>query len=365
MARNTANGPRHPYEPDYAVRPGDTVSETIESLGIDQKEFAERTGFTQKHISQVINGAAPITPEAAIRFELVTGVPARMWNSLETQYQEQKARLEAKDKLKSGLEWLKTIPHDELAKRNVIPRTNDKAETLEYVLRFFGVASVEAWDTGWANHRFAFRKSTTFASKDGAMAAWLRLGELEAHAIDCGPFDNKAFRTALGAIRGLTNLRPEVFSQRMVELCATAGVAVAIVPEIKGARVNGAAKWITPSKAMIALSLRGKWNDRFWFTFFHEAGHLLNDGKKEVFVDVDHSDDPREKEANEFACQLLIPAKHDSRLLSLKDAASVRAFAKEIGIHPGIVVGRLQHDRKDWGWLNSLRVKLEWPHRPI
>jgi len=147
----------------------------------------------------------------------------------------------------------------------------------------------------------------------------------------------------------------------MAERCAAAGVAFVLVPEIEGAAVSGATKWLTPSKAMICMTLRGKCNDRFWFTFFHESSHILNDSKKEVFVDVDYSDDPREKAADAFAANLLIPTKHTEMMSKLKTRDQVEAFAAKIGIHPGIVVGRLQKDGViKHNVLNELKTKMDW-----
>lgn len=351
----------HPYEPDYAVAPGLTLQETIDAQGIDQRELAVRSGLSAKHINQVIKGVAPITHDTAIRLERVTGVPARMWNNLEANYQEQRARLAEKARMESDLDWLSTIPTKELIHRGVIEDTTDRVSLLQSVLAFFAVASVEAWKEGWANHQFAFRKSPTFKGKDGAMATWLRLGELEAKKVACKPYERAAFRTALDKIRKLTVQGPEVFVPAMLELCAAAGVALVLVPEIKGAPVSGAAKWLTASKAMICLNLRGKSNDRFWFTFFHEAGHVLNDSKKETYIDVDYQDDPREQNANRFAANLLIPEDCEEVLQELHSYQSVEAFADEIGIAPGIVVGRLQCEGIiPYSHLNKLKVRLDW-----
>ncbi len=361
MARARENMTRHPYEPDYAVPPGQTLQETIDALGIDQRELAVRSGLSAKHINQVIKGVAPITHDTAIRLERVTGVPARMWNNLEANFQEQRARVAEKERMKSDLDWLSTIPTKELIQRRVIEATTDKVNLLQAVLAFFGVASVEAWKEGWSKHQFAFRKSPTFKGKDGAMATWLRLGELEAQKVACKPFDKAAFRTALDKIRKLTVQGPEMFVPAMLELCAAAGVALVLVPEIKGAPVSGAAKWLTASKAMICLNLRGKSNDRFWFTFFHEAGHILNDSKKETYIDVDYMDDPREQNANRFAASLLIPEDCEEELRGLMSYQSVEAFADEIGIAPGIVVGRLQCEEIiPYSHLNKLKVRLNW-----
>lgn len=362
MARKRTKVTRwYPYDPDYAVRPGETLQETIDALGIDQRELAKRAGLSAKHVNQVIKGVAPITQDTAIRLERVTGVPARMWNNLEANYREQLARLQQKKRLQRDLEWLKTIPTKELIARGRIEQQPDKVGLLEEVLRFFGVATVDAWKEGWERPQFAFRKSPTFRGEVGAMATWLRLCELQARERDCGPFDKARFKTAVETIRALTIEDPEVFLPEMIERCAGAGVAVALVQEIKKAPVNGAAKWLTPDKAMIALNLRGKRNDIFWFTFFHEAGHVLNDSKKETYIDVDYKDDPREQNANQFAASLLIPSRYEQELPRLKSYAAVEQFAESIGIAPGIVVGRLQREKIiPYSHLNRLTVRLEW-----
>lgn len=361
MAHKAKRTVRYSYEPDYAVPPGATLQETIEAQGIDQKELARRTGFTEKHVSHVINGKAPISADAAIRFERVTGVPASFWNNLESQYREQTARLEAREQLETDLSWLKGVPVKEMVRRGVIPELQDPRDTLDRVLHFFGVASVAAWRNGWSQPQFAFRKSQAVAQQDEAMAVWLRLGEREARELECRPYDAKRFRDNLQRIRALTVCDPGEFVPQMKEYCSEAGVALVFVREIKGAPVSGATKWLTPQKAMICLSLRGKYNDLLWFTFFHEAGHILKDKKGEVFVDLDGDDNPRERAANQFAARLLIPAKYDAGLGALRSRAAVKAFAERIGIHPGIVVGRLQRDSiLPYSHLNDLKAKFQW-----
>lgn len=357
----TTRTPKYTYEPDYAVPPGRTLQETIDALGIDQRELASRTGLSFKHINQIIKGTAPISHETSILLERVTGVPARMWNNLEANYREQLARLAERERLQDELVWLDSIPTKELIRRGAIQPAECKVDLLASVLGFFGVASVEAWKEGWSSHQFAFRKSLAFDGKLGAMATWLRLGELEATKAECNPFDKSKFRAAVDAIRALTVLEPDEFVPRMNELCAAAGVAFVLVQEIKDAPVSGAAKWLTATKAMICLNLRGKYNDRFWFTFFHEAGHILNDSKKETYIDVDYAEDEREQRANHFAATILIPPEHESKLRFLTQFVRVEAFAETIGIAPGIVVGRLQRDGIiRFNQFNGLKQKLQW-----
>lgn len=352
---------RIPFQPDYAVPPGRTVQETIDELGIDQRELAARTGMAPKTINQIIKGKAPLTPDTALMLERVTGVPARMWNNLEANYREQLVRLESRKHVAEQQEWLKQIPVKELIARGAIKATDDIVSLIDQTLRLFGVASVDAWYEGWSNPQFAFRKSPSSAGHGGALATWLRLAELQAHDVECRRYNVKKFRAATRQIRELTVEDPEVFVPEMTQLCAEAGVTVVLEPEIKKARISGSAKWLTASRAMIALNLFGKSNDKFWFTFFHEAGHILNDSKKEVFVDVDYNDDPRERRANQFAASILIPPKYSDELPSLQSYSDVETFAERIRIAPGIVVGRLQREGiVPWSHLNRLKLRLDW-----
>lgn len=350
----------HAYEPNYAVAPGETLQETIEALGFDQVELADRTGLTTKHINRIISGEATLSADTAILLDHVTGVPASMWNQLESRYREMLKRQKQQEGLKADLNWLKNIPVRALMHRGYVDSSPDQVVVLESVLRFFGVASIGAWQEGWSRHHFSFRKFSQ-GHVNGAMASWLRMGELEANKLVCQHYDKTKFSKALHEIRGMTTELPEIFVPKMIQACARAGVALVLVPEIKGAAVSGAAKWISPVKAMICLNLFGKSNDRFWFGFFHEAGHILHDSKKEAFLDVDYRDDPSEKEANAFAATMLIPARHDAELPALKSLEAVRGFAEKMRIHPGIVVGRLQKEKLiAYSRWNLLKDKLIW-----
>ena len=349
------------FEPNYAVPPGRTLQETIESLGMDQRELATRTGLSPKHINQIIQGSATVTQETALRLERATGVPARLWNNLEMNYREQLAKLEERDQLEDDLAWLRELPVKELIARGKIEKALDPVLTLRSVLNFFGAANVVVWKRLWLSPNVAFRKSAAFKSKPGPMATWLRLGELDAKAMSCEPFDRIKFRAALENIRALTTESPETFVPKMQKLCAEAGVAVVFVPELKGAPACGAAQWLTSDKAVIQLSLRHKTNDQFWFSFFHEAGHILHDGKKEKFIDVDHEKGESEERANRYSSNILIPSERAGVLANLKSATEVVSFAKTIQIAPGIVVGRLQHDKVvGYHQFNALKVRFQW-----
>lgn len=332
------------FRPDYAVHPGVTVAETIEALGINQADLARRSGLSAKTINQIIRGKAPITPETAVRLERVTGVPSRIWNQLEATYRGQLAQIEDEAELEAGSGWMQRLPVKELIDRGAVSPSDDRGELYRRLCAFFGVADWRAWNEVWLQPEATYRRSPAFDSDPGAVAAWLRLGELEAREIDCEAFDRERFKLAVQRIRCLTVEPPSVFEPAMTEACAASGVALVILPDISGTRLSGATRWITPHKAIIQLSLRYKTNDQFWFSFFHEAGHILLHGKRDVFIDDGGTEDAKEEEANRFAAETLIPSEHEGRLMSLRTLSEVQAFAEEIGIAPGVVVGRLQRE---------------------
>lgn len=356
---------RYTFEPDYAVPPGETLQETIEALGMTQRDLAKRTGMAPKTINQIIKGKAPITPDTAILLERVTGIPARFLNNLESNYREQLAKIADRQRLQADLEWLKTIPIRELINRGHVPETKDKVSLVYSVLQFFGVASSQQWHVLWMRADCAYRKSRKFEAKPGAVATWLRLGELEALKIRTAPYNPDVFVSVLREIRSLTAEPPDVFIPRMTELAASAGVAVVFIPEIKKCPTSGVARWLSPDKALIQLSLRHKTDDHFWFSFFHEAGHILKDPKKEVYIQADEDEDGRESKANRFAADFLIPVEHKAIFEKLLTEYAIRDFADTIGITPGIVVGRLQNEKVlPWATkLNRLKRHFEWTEK--
>jgi len=348
------------FEPDYAVSPGETLKEVMESLNMSQKELAVRTGLTVQSLNRIFKGSQPISYETANKLELATGVPARMWNNLEAQYREQLAKAKERKQLETDLDWLKTIPTQELIQRKAIESPKDAVLLLRETLKFYGLSSVSAWKDIWAKPAVAARRSQCFETCPGPASAWIRLGEIRAHQIDCLSFDKNTFIQALKKIRLLTVKDPEKFVPETIQLCADSGVALALVREMKKVPWHGATKWLSASKAMILLNLRGKMEDHFWFSFFHEAGHVLYDSKKDLYINDGSLDDPREHEANEFAADILIPRDRDPEIASLKTKADIIRLANELKISPGIVAGRFQHLTQKWSYFNGLKRKFQW-----
>lgn len=341
----TATTTQQPFRPDYAVPPGETLADLLRERDMTQTELARRLGVSLKHINQVVKGAASISAELALGLEKVLGPTASFWLTREAQYQATVARGEEHRRLEGSIPWASRFPIAELRERGFLPAEVTGSELVAAVLRFFGLAHPDQW----TDPRVAFRKSQKVKSDPFALSAWLRAGELEADEIECRPYNHDRFTDALDTARGLTRLDPEKWYPRLRQICAQAGVAVVIIDTFTGARANGATRWLSPTRALIQLSLRYRWEDILWFTFFHEAGHLALHRKKDVFLEGDgasvESDaaDRLEREADRFAARTLIPPQYDRRLRQLT-LAEIPAFAEVLGVAPAVVVGRLQQE---------------------
>ncbi len=352
------------FEPDYVVSPGEILEETLEARSIKKSEFAERCGRSEKMISQIISGVAPVTAETAIQFERVLGVSANVWNNLEANYRLAIAKIGQQKELIKQKDWAKRFPVKKMVEFGFISNPKSPTDKVEILLDFFAVGSANAWEERCNRICVDYRKSLSFQSAPESVAVWLRMGELIAEEVDCPPYNREKFLDALRAIRKLTRESIEIFVPEMKRLCADAGVAVAFVRELPKTCLSGAARWINKDKALIMLSLRHKTDDHLWFSFFHEAGHILLHSKKNLFIDEKKFiDGDIEEEANRFARNMLIPENEYNRFLkgSFRRSANIEVFSGHLDIAPGIVVGRMQHDELiPYSHHNKLKRKFVW-----
>ncbi len=357
---------RREYRPTYGIPPGRLLEEYLEEMGISAREFSRRCGRSAKLIVEIMSGKAPIEPETAMQFERVLGMGADVWLGMEAHYRLRLAEAEEEAKLSSQAAWARRFPLAELRRRGALGPAGRPTDDVRQLLAFFGVGSVDA-----CQQRFdelaavSFRHSPAFESHAESLVAWLRLGELAAGAIDCNDFDRSKFLEALRSARALT-LRP--LSEALpvlTTLCAKAGVAFVVIKALPGIALSGISRWLSPRKGLIQQSLRHLANDHFWFTFFHEAAHLLLHSRKTVFLDGKGfgGSGPEEEEANRWAAQFLIPQAALQRFIASFDGTpgKVLAFAGEQGVAPGIVVGQLQKAKVlTFTQMNGLKERYIW-----
>jgi len=332
------------YTPAELIPPGETLLEWLDREDMSQVEFARRARLTPKHITQVVKGKVGISPEVAIAFERVTSMTARYWTQLDANYQTAKQRLNEEAVLLQRVDLVDKFPVAELERRGCVEKSSTKPDKLRALLAFFGVADPDTLEAVWLQPAM-YRRSKSFLADAGAVACWLRLAEIRAAQIKTARFDPDSVRDSIDEIRALSRLPGIEWLEPLTKLCASLGIALVIVKELPKCRINGATRWISPNKAMIALSLRHRRNDIFWFTLFHELCHLLKHSKKETFVDgTDTIEQDLEDEADAYAARVLIPPKASAQLPGLRTLGDVQEFAKSVRVADGIVVGRMQHE---------------------
>ncbi len=310
-------------------------------------------------------GVAAITAETALQVEKVTGIPASFWNNAEANYQERLARLKEAETIQKQTDWLKRFSYAKMVALKLLPEASKKVEKVSNLLNFFGDAGPSQWESTYTELEGAARESNTTKSELGDLSAWLRTGEIMAQRKQCEVYSASKFKQTLREVRALTRKNPVEAWPKVVDLCASAGVAVVLVPELPKTHVFGFTRWLTSNKALIQLRLRYKTDDMLWFTFFHDAAHILLHGKKDVFIQFRGFDNEKEREANQWAANFLIKP-HDwedflQTLPTRPSKATITKFARANEVSDGIVLGRLQHRKKRVGpnQYNELKHKLE------
>ena len=352
------------FSPDYVVPPGWILEERLGAEGISHAEFARRCGRSPKLISEIVSGKAPLEPETALQFEKVLAVDASIWLRIESDYRLHRAREDEAETAAASAEWIKAFPIQELVKRGCFQHPESDIDAVSKLLAFFRVGSADAWTARYGLANVAYRHSPKFKSSETALATWLRLGEIEARDQACAEYNKSRFKYAVRTIRGLTREPIVEALPRTAGLCNEAGVALVLVRPLPKTALSGAARWLSPRKAVIQLTARHMTDDHLWFSFFHEAAHILLHSKKGVFVDEANGNDAeQEAEANDWASRTLIPESAWQQFVakSPRSAQAVEEFADEQGVAPGIVVGMLQHKGLlPWTHLNKLKVRLSW-----
>jgi hypothetical protein len=267
--------------------------------------------------------------------------------------------------------WASNFPLKEMKRLNFsLPTASSAAEA---VLGFFGASSPEGWQAAWqsTSTALAFRQTKVFEARQEAVAAWVREAEIIASSLPLADFDERKLSSSLNDLRRVTQKKIWEALTEAQQICWRAGVAFVVVGELPGTRISGCARWLNEKHAMVGLTLRYKTDDQLWFTFFHEIGHILLHRDREFVVDnaademgddvVDPDMAKYEQEADRFACDTLIPPDVLAEFVRRRKFASedIYAFAESIGIGPGIVVGRLQHDGVlKWQQGNSFKQRL-------
>ena len=336
-----------------ATPPGFTIKEQIDNRGMTQKDFAKRMGLSEKHISRLINGDVQLTQDVAYRLEMVLGIPASFWNNLEALYREDLVRVENENKMENDIETSKKIPYNEISNLGWIKKTKDKTERVINLRNFFEVSSI---DLLFSENLFqiACRKLDGYQEEDLKLLTWAQKAKLDARNIEVSPINIAGLENEIENIRSLTVSEDPNFSIILQEKLKKFGIALVYLPHLNGSFLHGAT-FYDSKKIVIGLTLRGKQSDKFWFSLFHELGHVVN-GHINKPGGINELD---EKESDDYARDKLIPKEKYNEFLQkgCYDRNSIIDFAEDINISKGIVVGRLQKDGEiGYNKLNDLKT---------
>ena len=337
------------YLPSIVFHPGETLEEKLEEMGMGSKEFAVRANKPEKTIIAILKGESSITADMAVQFESVTKIPAHFWINHQRSYDEFIAREKHKAVIEQAIPWAKSFPLSTMIKKGWLPEVATIQEKTAAMLSFFGLSSHVAWENYYFNQQLKvdFRISLASTNQPYAISGWLRKGELQATELEAKPYVEKNFKEALPALKAVMAQHPDNFFHQLQSICLEAGVKVVHTPCLPQAPINGATRWLNDTP-LIQLTGRYNRNDSFWFTFFHEAGHILLHGKKDIFLEkVDYSDKDlvKEKQADEFAIKWTLTETEEKTIWAAEplNEYKINYFAKQFNTHPAIIVGRFQH----------------------
>lgn len=339
-----------------ATPPGATIKEQLNDRGMSQKEFAARMDMSEKHISRLINGDVQLTPETAVKLEMVLGVPAKFWNNLEAIYREKIIKAEAESAMDADVEIAKQFPYSEMAKLGWVPETRKAKEKVINLRRYFEVVELSLLGSVQIT-RIACRRLAITEKSDLALMAWAQEAKIRARSIQTAPINIKRLISAMSELRKMTALKPKEFCPKIKKCLADCGIALVFLPHLKGSFLQGAS-FMDGNKIVVGLTARGKYADKFWFSLFHELAHIVlgHVGQPNEISEED------EKAADKWSGDTLIISEAFEAFRKDRDYSerSVLQFAKEQEIAPGIVVGRMQMEGMiQYNMLNNLKEKYE------
>lgn len=351
-----------PLAHDYGVTPGDLIRFELNARGITQADLAARAGTSAKHLNQVIRDAVPLSADTALRLERTLGVPAEVLTQADAINQANKQR----DKLRAALighrTWFANFPKAVLLKLDIVNAKTSLETQIEDLLIFLGVADPDAYDAVYGEGVLSFRRSQRWSVNPHVTALWLRSAELKAEDLEVRPYNRAAFVEQLDDLRDLTLLPMGRAFPQLQSRCAKVGVAVVFNAGIEGTRASAAVRWLGPDRPVIVLTERGKHEDSLWFSFFHEAGHVVLHPRRKSLIELDGADDQDggESEANDFAKKVILRGRR-RELTKLETREELVAFSQEVGVHPGLAgcIWAYDRDKSAWPIATKLRTKLD------
>ncbi|WP_322768500.1 ImmA/IrrE family metallo-endopeptidase [Frankia sp. Cr1] len=347
--------------PDWSIHPGTFLGTLLEKRAIRQSELAERTGLTTKHVNQIVNGVIGISGDVAVRLERVLGVPTRYWIQLDADYTAHASQQKARHQLSEFTAWARGFDDTTLRRHRIVGAEDESTVKIEKILKFFSVASPDAFEQAWIRPRVSFRRRQSFTVAEQNTALWLRLVERSAEQADVIPLHQRTLRDVARTLPGMTNLGILDGFHAVRSILAQAGVILTFVREVPGTRVCGATWWLGKDRPVIGVTERHRKPDILWFNIAHEIGHILLHPNRTTFLDLDSEkseQDTAEMEADRFAEGILIPEGSDALIKQANTRQELALLSARLGVGATIVAGRHARLTGNWRVGSGLRGKI-------
>lgn len=358
------------FEPRWAAPPGATVLDLMRERDIAVGDLASAVHKDPSAVSRFLHGVEPLTAEWAESLATVIGASAEFWLRREEIYRSDFKRLCQAAGAHTS-DWANTLPLKDMVRFGWIEKGHSQDETTLNACAFLGVVTTESFQRRYQGllSSAAYRASSAYETVPSAVAVWLRQGEIDASALDCAPWDEVKLRSSIDTIRALSSeANPAVFVPELQALLAKCGVALVVARSPQGCRASGAARFLNARKGVIQLSFRYLSDDQFWFTLFHEIGHMLLHADNGLMLEMDSDQKTStESEADAFALECLF-ARVGVEALRTVDTSlrGILRLARKAGVSNGIVVGRLQAlGRVSYKHFNYLKARYSWEREAV
>jgi HTH-type transcriptional regulator/antitoxin HigA len=349
---------------DLSIHPGETIKELLVDKGMNQEELAIRCGCSAKHVSEVLSGKKRISSNFANSLEYVFGIPTEFWINLQGNYDKKIIELENEtqitdeefkifDDLKDVVKYCE--------KALIIEHGLNKSLTLLNMRKFLNVNNLLSIPN-LPIQQVAFRGSSKLKVNVNVLFAWKRICEFLTEKVEpIASFDKELLKTKFDEIKKTMFLDPNEMVQKLKSIFLECGVVFDVVRNFTGAPVQGYIQKKN-NKVILCMTIRQSFSDIFWFTLFHEIGHLINDDFKDMYIDYNFIESNEEKNADDFAKNTLI---NDDDYRNFKkagefDYGSISRFANSQNVKPGIVIGRIQNEINDYTFMAKYRDRYKW-----
>ena len=356
---------------DLIIHPGETIADILTERNISQVELANRTGVSPAYVSSVISGKKDISSNFAMALEYALGVPKTFWLNLQANYDAELLELNEANTITKEEEQTYNSLHEVvkwLCSVSLIPCGQRKADAILSLRKFFQVSNIA--NLGSLVPTGAFRVSQTASTDPVVMGAWLRLCQVIGNngQTVLPQFDNTQTENLVADLKAVMLNSKADIQKDLATTMARYGIKFNIVKNFRGAPVQGYISRNQENEYQMALTIRGAYADIFWFSVFHELGHIVNGDitKTTGFIDglsPNGSATDKETAADKFASNSLLEPTSYKAFVNAADF-SIRAimlYASTQHVMPYIVIGRLQREQRiPYSWYSSYKTRYKW-----